>query len=148
MVSTRLDLLDYLRIALGLWCCNWLGLAYLSRLLMHSTDLSYRDLGVTGVLGGILAWISDEIMVVYVTLVFMLLGLFVSFLRKANHWLWLKINLFTEKVGGGLMLFMVYFFLVTPIGWFFRLSKKRLNSNATWRDSDSTFSKEDLHKTW
>jgi hypothetical protein len=115
---------------------------------MHKPDLSYRDLGVTGFLGGVLFWITHNDWLVYVALGIILIGLFLRPIRIVNHWCWNKINQFTEWLGGWILLFLLYVLLVTPIGWIFQLRQKKKNTTSTWQESDSTFSKENLKKTW
>lgn len=115
---------------------------------MYKPDLTYRDLGVTAVLGILIYWLMDEVIVIYLSLSFVLMGFLFFHIRKWNHKFWLTVNQITEQIGGWIILFLFYFLLVTPIGWLFQLKFQKKKRKSNWVESDSEFSKERLNKTW
>jgi len=148
LANSIIDLLSDIRIIMGVWRSNWSWLFNLPCCLMYKPDLTYRDLGVTAVLGILIYWLMDEVIVIYLSLSFVLMGFLFFHIRKWNHKFWLTVNQITEQIGGWIILFLLYFLLVTPIGWLFQLKFQKKKRKSNWVESDSEFSKERLNKTW
>ena len=90
----------------------------------------------------------------YFSLFIGLVGIFSFYLSEKIEWFWSKLSLVMGRVSNFVLLTLVYFLVVMPVGLLRRLRKKNsLNyfdkektSNFTSRDH--TFESKDLENTW
>ena len=122
---------------------------------MNSTNKKahFQELGQTAFVFVLLGYFFQEFISVWliscIGLVVVLLGLIVWQFRFYNHFLWKIINRITQIVGEFLLLFFVYFLLVTPIGVLFKLKRRgEGDDNSSLVDSTDDFVVDNLDKTW
>ena len=83
----------------------------------------------------------------FVSIIFLILGLFNSKILNPLNKLWFKFGIFLGKIISPIIMGIVFFFVVTPIGFLMRIFKKDLlnlkfNDNKSyWKDRDVSKSK-------
>lgn len=88
------------------------------------------------------------------SLVIGLAGILSSWLSEKIHFLWMELSLLLGKVSNGILLTLVFFLVLTPVGLFRRLFKKSSmtlvdrDQQSNFTDRDHSFTKQDLEKTW
>ena len=88
------------------------------------------------------------------SLVIGLAGILSSWLSEKIHFLWMGLSLLLGKVSNGILLTLVFFLVLTPVGLFRRLFKKSSmtlvdrDQESNFTDRDHSFTKQDLEKTW
>jgi hypothetical protein len=109
----------------------------------------YQELGLTGMLFLFIWFFTDQQWLIYVGLGFILLGVLVFVVRMINAKIWGILNDVTQRIGNSILLFLIYFLVVTPIGFFFRLVRKNKGvKDSNLVDCEDVFSAENLTKTW
>ena len=86
----------------------------------------------------------------YCALVIGLAGAFSFWLSEKIDWVWKKLSLLLGKVSNGVLLTLIFFLVVTPMGLIRRIGKKRFDPGArsNFSERDHVFRKEDFEKVW
>ena len=74
----------------------------------------------------------------FVSLIFLILGLLNSAILSPANKLWFKFGILLGKIVSPLVMIIIYFFMVTPIGLLMKLFKKDL-LNLTFDDKKKTY---------
>ncbi len=83
-----------------------------------------------------------------------LAGILSSWLSEKIHFFWTRLSLLLGTVSNGILLTLVFFLVLTPVGLFRRLLKKNnmtriaRGQQSNFTDRDHSFTKQDLEKTW
>lgn len=83
-----------------------------------------------------------------------LAGILSPWLSEKIHFCWNKLSLLLGTVSNGVLLTLVFFLVLTPVGLVRRLFGKSTMTRAdpdqrsNFTDRDHTFTKQDLEKTW
>lgn len=85
----------------------------------------------------------------------LLAGLFIHPFRQAVLWLWLKFSHLLGVVNSTIILFLIYFLIITPYAAVFRkkaagnyILRKPRNCTSLFRRREHWFSGEDFEKSW
>lgn len=110
----------------------------------------YQELGITGLLFFLLWYFLKEEVLLYVGIGLVVLGFFIYPLRKGNGIFWDFVKDTLGQVMQSIFLFIIYFLIVTPIGFIYRLKNKnhRDISGGNWKEVNRKFDFEDLQKPW
>ena len=86
----------------------------------------------------------------YCALVIGLAGVFSFWLSEKIDWVWNKLSLLLGKVSNGVLLTLIFFLVVTPMGLIRRIGKKTFDPGAksNFSERDHVFRKEDFEKVW
>ena|ERR1700744_644850 len=90
----------------------------------------------------------------YLSLGVGLSGVFSFYLSERIDWFWGKLSHILGEVTNGILLSIVFFFVVTPVGWIRRLGKKGglgyfdKSATSNFSDRDGDIEKKDFEKTW
>lgn len=116
---------------------------------MNKQRIYYLELGQMALLFVLLHYFLENQIYSYVGLGVVVLGLLIWQVRFANGWVWSKINKVTQAIGEFVLLFVIYFLIVTPIGWAFQLkNRKKHNQKSTLVAIEKPFTADELRKTW
>lgn len=87
--------------------------------------------------------------------VILLAGLLSTAARKTVLWLWLKFSHLLGTVNSTIILFLIYFLIITPYAVLFRkkvagnyILRKPLQGRSLFKDRKHLVSKEDFEKSW
>lgn len=89
-----------------------------------------------------------------ISLGFGLAGVFSKYLSEKIDWFWSKLSLFLGAVSNGVLLTIIFFLVVTPIGLIRRLRKKNSltyfdrRKTTNFSDRSYSFTKKDLENLW
>jgi len=81
-------------------------------------------------------------------------GVLSSWLSEKIHFFWHKLSLLLGKVSNGILLTLVFFLVLTPVGLFRRLFKKNdmtridRGQQSNFTEREHSFTKQDLENTW
>jgi hypothetical protein len=85
----------------------------------------------------------------------LLAGLWSTAVRKAVLWLWLKFSHLLGTVNSTIILFLIYFLIITPYAALFRkkvavnyILRKPLRSVSLFKERNHRVAKEDFEKSW
>jgi uncharacterized BrkB/YihY/UPF0761 family membrane protein len=85
----------------------------------------------------------------------LLAGLLSAVARKAILWLWLKFSHILGAVNSTIILFLIYFLIITPYAILFRkkvagnyILRKPLSGISLFKERKHTVCKEDFEKSW
>jgi hypothetical protein len=86
----------------------------------------------------------------YCALVIGLAGVFSFWLSEKIDWVWNKLSLLLGKVSNGVLLTLIFFLVVTPMGLIRRIGKKGFDPGAksNFSDREHVFGKGDFEKVW
>jgi hypothetical protein len=117
---------------------------------MRNEMLQYRDVGLSALLGVILVYIFKSDAVILILGAWILLCLASTLLRKANSFFWKYTNSVTQKIGEFILMFFLFFFILSPIAVVYRFFHKSSNSERTnFKDvEEQNLTKEGLKRMW
>ncbi|MCB0620689.1 MAG: hypothetical protein KDC43_15845 [Saprospiraceae bacterium] len=100
-----------------------------------------------------LHWWWGKDWMLYVALAVGLLGLLVAPVGKAIHWLWMQFTRILGWVNSRLILSVIFYLVLLPIGWLFRFFQKdplslKSRRETYFTDRNHTYTAEDLSKPW
>ena len=86
----------------------------------------------------------------YCALVIGLAGVSSFWLSEKIEWVWKKLSLLLGKVSNGVLLTLIFFLVVTPMGLMRRIGKKQFDPGAksNFAERDHLFGKEDFERVW
>ena len=86
----------------------------------------------------------------YCALVIGLAGVLSFWLSEKIDWVWKKLSLLLGKVSNGVLLTLIFFLVVTPVGLIRRIGKKRFDPGAgsNFTDRDHVFGAAEFEKVW
>ena len=117
--------------------------------MVKKRETYFKELALTAILFLILDYFLENHLFAFIGLGLVLIGLFIRPVRYANFVIWDWINKVTSAIGEFILLFLIYFLVVTPIGFFFKLRKgKNKSTTSTLVDCEDVFNSENLKKTW
>lgn len=108
----------------------------------------YSDLALSAILFLLLNFFFERDVFVFIGIGVVALGLMIRFFRKWNHLVWDLVNRITQPIGEFVLMFFVYFFVLTPIGILFQISKKKRKTKSTLVDCEELNFPESFKKTW
>jgi hypothetical protein len=88
------------------------------------------------------------------SLSFGLVGILSPWLSGKVHFCWNKLSLLLGKISNAVLLTLIFFLVVTPVGlfrrWFSRnhMTRSREGLQSNFTDRDHSFTKKDLENTW
>lgn len=105
---------------------------------------------VTGLL--VLAWFFGNMVLVYIAGIVALLS-FVPVAGSAMVWLWYKLAEILGWINSRILLSLIYFLIVTPIGFFYRLAGNdplllKDKKGSMYQIRDHEYAKADLENPW
>lgn len=109
---------------------------------------------VFAVISLLMAIYSQRQVFTHMALVFLLVALFVGCLAEIVTFWWLKFSSILSSINSRLILFLIYYLILTPIALVYRLlNKDPLNpgvkhGSSFYADRGHTYSKTDLDKMW
>jgi hypothetical protein len=87
--------------------------------------------------------------------IILLAGLLIKPAMQAILWVWLKFSHLLGTVNSTIILFIIYFFIITPYSVLFRkkiggnyVLRRPKNSSSLFKDRQHVVSKEDFEKSW
>ena len=86
----------------------------------------------------------------YCALVIGLAGVSSFWLSEKIDWVWKKLSLLLGRVNNGVLLTLIFFLVVTPMGLIRRIGKKQFDPGAksNFAERDHLFGKEDFERVW
>jgi len=90
---------------------------------------------------------------IYVSVILGIIGIFVPYLAEKIELIWMKISDILGYIVPNILLSFVFFFLLTPISFFFRLFNKDIlmlinKYDSYFLDVDKELNKKDFEKIW
>jgi Saxitoxin biosynthesis operon protein SxtJ len=88
-----------------------------------------------------------------IALVSGLIGVFSNYLSGKINWVWTKIAHILGLINGSILLSVIFFIILTPIAFLFKLTKKdnlklHKQSGSIYVDRNHTYVAEDLQNVW
>jgi hypothetical protein len=79
-----------------------------------------------------------------------LVGVFSFYLSEKIHWVWTKLSLLLSAISNRVLLTLIFFLVVTPVGLIRRIGKKGFDRGAKSNFSarEHVFGAADFEKTW
>jgi hypothetical protein len=102
----------------------------------------------------VLHMIFKERVFMYLSLVFGLAGILSSWLSGKIDLFWNKLSFLLGTISNGVLLTMIFFLVLTPVGLFRRLWRRNrmthtdAGQRSNFTDRDHSFTKKDLENTW
>ena len=96
---------------------------------------------------------SRHVTLLYVAGALMLTGLLLPPVSRAIHWAWMKLSTVLGMITSTVILTIVFFVVIVPLGVFSRLLRKNElivdpSASSFFFERDHTFTKTDLEQPW
>jgi hypothetical protein len=102
----------------------------------------------------LLYFLFKRVIFLNIALIVGLAGIFSFYLSEKIDWLWNKLSAILGTISNGILLTLVFFLVLTPVGLIRRLRRKGgmtyfdREKTSNFSDREHSFAKKDLENTW